>query len=150
MGLEMLTQQQLAAAAVEALAAELRVVGADTVAEAEGAFLDVAPERGHHANGLVAGDQGKTREEFAFVDVQVGAADAAGFDFDEDVVGAEGRKRDFHHGEFFGFGVARRKKGLVGWVNVYQIEPSGGGDGNCSWEYASLCLCCAGWGLLER
>ena len=78
----MLTQQQLAAATVEALAAELRVIGADAVAEAEGALLDGAAERGHHADRLVAGDEGEAREEFAAVDVQVRAADAAGFHFD--------------------------------------------------------------------
>jgi len=111
----MLTQQQLAAATVEALAAELRVIGADAVAEAEGALLDGAAERGHHADRLVAGDEGEAREEFAAVDVQVRAADAAGFHFDEDVVRAEGGEGDFHHRVFFWFGVAGRR-GLAGWV----------------------------------
>jgi hypothetical protein len=68
-GLEVLTQQQLATATVEALHAELGVVGDDSLADVEA--LDGRADGGDDADGLVAGNQGELGEEFAFVDVEV-------------------------------------------------------------------------------
>ena len=48
----MLTEQGLASTAVEALAAELRVVGNNTVADVEA--LDVLAHGGNNTNGFVA------------------------------------------------------------------------------------------------
>ena len=67
MGLEILTVQLVPSPAVEALAAELRVVCADSVANLK-AFPDrVGAERCDLADGLVAGNQGETGDEFAIV-----------------------------------------------------------------------------------
>lgn len=52
MGLEVLAQQSLAAAAVETLTAELRVVGTYSVAGQE--VLNVLSNGGYDADGLVA------------------------------------------------------------------------------------------------
>jgi hypothetical protein len=80
MGLKIFAEEFLATAAVEALAAEFGVVGHDAVADLE--TLDFRADRSNFADGLVARDQGKFGEEFAFVNVDVGAAYAAGFDFE--------------------------------------------------------------------
>jgi hypothetical protein len=52
MGFEMLTEQFLAPTAVEALAAKLRIVCADSIAHLEA--FDLRAQGGYHANSLVA------------------------------------------------------------------------------------------------
>lgn len=79
--LEVLAVQRLPLAAVVAPPAQLRVVGRHLVAQREGA-LDRAADGDDDAGGLVAGHDGHARVEVAVVDVQVGSADAAGFDWE--------------------------------------------------------------------
>lgn len=55
MGLEVLAEQLIAAAAVEAGAAELGVVGDDALADLD--FLDLWANGSDNANGLMAGDE---------------------------------------------------------------------------------------------
>lgn len=62
-----LTEQTLATAAVEAVAAQLRVVCRDAVADLEGS--DPGADGGHHANSLMARDEREFSDELAFVDV---------------------------------------------------------------------------------
>jgi len=58
------------------------------------------------ADDLVAGDEGLVDErEIAFEDVEVGAADSAGEDAEEDVVGGEGGARDLFDREWLVGGV---------------------------------------------
>ena len=102
-GFKVLAEQQLATATVEAFATQLGVVGTDSFSELEA--LDVLARGGDDADGLVAGDQGELGQELAFVDVQVRAADAAGFDFDQDIVVADVGEVDFDDGVVFGLGV---------------------------------------------
>jgi hypothetical protein len=52
MGLEMLTEQFLASTAVEAFAAKLRIVRADSIADLEA--FDLRAQGGYHANSLMA------------------------------------------------------------------------------------------------
>jgi hypothetical protein len=52
MGLEMLTEQFLASTAVEALAAKLGIVCADSLANLKA--FDLRPHGGYHANSLMA------------------------------------------------------------------------------------------------
>jgi hypothetical protein len=77
---EIFAQELLAAAAVEALAAEFGVVGHDAVADLEP--LDFGPDGGDFADGFVAGDERELGEKFALVDVNVCAAYTAGFDLE--------------------------------------------------------------------
>jgi hypothetical protein len=62
-----LTEQTLATAAVEAVAAQLRVVCRDAVADLEGS--DLGADGGHDADGLMAGDKGELGNELSLVDV---------------------------------------------------------------------------------
>lgn len=61
-----LAEQDLAAAAVEAVAARLGAVGGDAVADLESRHLGA--HGSHDADGLVARDQGELGDELAFMD----------------------------------------------------------------------------------
>jgi hypothetical protein len=62
-----LTEQAFATAAVEAMAAQLRVVCCDAVADLEGRHLGA--DGGHDAHSLMTGDERELGDELAFVDV---------------------------------------------------------------------------------
>jgi hypothetical protein len=83
MGREVLAEELVAATAVEAVAAELRVVGSDTVANGEA--LDVVGHGNNLTNGLVSRNQGEFGNELALVDVKIGTADTASLDLDENI-----------------------------------------------------------------
>jgi hypothetical protein len=104
MRLKMLAQQQLPPPAVEALPTQLAVVSADPLPHLEP--LHILAHARHDADGLMARDQGKLGQKLALVDVQVGAADAAGFDFDEDVIVAEFGEGHLDDSVVFWFGVS--------------------------------------------
>jgi hypothetical protein len=62
-----LTEQTLTTAAVEAVAAQLRVVCRDAVADLEGSHLGT--DGGHDANSLMTGDERELGDKLSFVDV---------------------------------------------------------------------------------
>lgn len=115
---EVLAQQQLAAAAVEALVAQLAVVGGDTVANLEA--LDILADGRNDANCLVARYQGELGDELALVDVlsasvsggsqlrgtclisQISAANTASLDLHQDIVVSQRRQRDLDDGPVLG------------------------------------------------
>ena len=63
MGLEPLTEQRLAAAAVEAFSAELRVVGTDTLANFK--LLHILPDGGDNTDSFVAYQRASMSENVA-------------------------------------------------------------------------------------
>lgn len=63
----LLTEQTLAAAAVEAVVAQLRDVGRDAITNLEVGHLGA--DGGHHADGLMARDERKLGDELALMDV---------------------------------------------------------------------------------
>src|SRR5439155_21426121 len=85
----------LAALAEEARAAEQRRVDGDAITFADDRLDRVRRERDDLAGELVSNDQRVRREEVAFVDVVVGAADPARRDTDEDLVLTGPRIRRF-------------------------------------------------------
>lgn len=79
-GLEVLAEKLITAAAIEASAAELRVIGNDTISELEA--LDLRAEGSHNTDDLVAGDERELGNELAVVNVKVGTANTACLDLD--------------------------------------------------------------------
>jgi hypothetical protein len=66
-GTYVLTEKTLATAAIEAVAAQLRVVCRDAVAELE--VGHVGAHGDHHAHGFMARDERELGDKLAFVDV---------------------------------------------------------------------------------
>lgn len=125
MSLEVLAEQQLATTTVEAFTAEFGIIRTDSVSEFE-AFHALS-HACNDTDGLMAGDEGEFGEKLALVDVEVRAADAAGFDFDEHVVVAEFGEVDFDDSVVFWFGVAVGKGGSLDRLNgVHQAFEGGG------------------------
>ncbi|GAO51126.1 hypothetical protein G7K_5237-t1 [Saitoella complicata NRRL Y-17804] len=108
--LEILTKQRLASTAVETALAQLGVIGDDTVSDGE--LGDLGADGGDGADTFVAGDEGELCEEFAFVDVEVGSADTAGGNLDEDVGGAEFGERQLDNSKRLGLVVLESLHGL--------------------------------------
>ena len=92
MSLKVLAQQQLTAAAVEALAAQFRVIRNHSFAHFKA--FDLGAHSSNNADGFVAWDKGEFGNELALVDMDICPTDAAGFDFDQDVVLSESRQID--------------------------------------------------------
>jgi hypothetical protein len=78
--LEVLAEELIATATVEASAAELRVIGNNTISKLKA--LDLGAEGSHNTNDLVARDERELGNELALVDVKVGTADTACLDLD--------------------------------------------------------------------
>lgn len=107
MSFKVLTEQQVATTAVEAFAAEFGIIRHDSLSLLEAFY--VLSHAGDDANALVSGDEREFGQELALVDVEIGAADTAGFELDEDIVVAEFGEIDLHDAEFFGLGVPFRE-----------------------------------------
>lgn len=107
----MLTEQLFATTAVETFSAELGIIGTDSLSDLE-AFYALAHSC-NNAHGLVPGDEREPRQKLAFVDVQVGTADTAGFDFDEDIVVSQFGEVDLYDAVFLWLGVPVRGDILV-------------------------------------
>ena len=72
----------------------------DADACADGEFRSVAADSADLADDLVAGDDGgRERRQIALDDVQVGAADSAGDDAEQDVAGKDSGRRDVFDAE---------------------------------------------------
>lgn len=113
MGLKVLAEQLIAASAVEAFSAKLRVIGHDSVSDVEA--LDLGANGSNLTNGLMARHKREFRQEFTLVDVQIGAANTTSLDLDQDIVGTKLWKWDVDNGKLFGLSVPtegiRRQQG---------------------------------------
>jgi hypothetical protein len=78
--LEVLTEKLFTAAAVEASAAKLGVIGNNTITNREA--LDLRVESGNNTDNLVARDEGEFGNELSLVNVQVSTTDTARLDLD--------------------------------------------------------------------
>ncbi len=81
---EVLAEEQLATAAVETFAAKLGIVCTHSLADLEA--FHVLPHGCNDTDGLMARDERESGQKLALVDVEICAADAAGFNLDEDIV----------------------------------------------------------------
>ena len=80
---------------------------------------DAAAHRGHHAGGLVPVDA-RRRQQIVFDLLQIGVADAASFHADQNLAGADRRRRDLLHGD----DAARRDTPRRAWLAVWRISES--------------------------
>jgi hypothetical protein len=83
-GAQIQTEQEVAAQTVKAFA-----TGFVTVADHPLPFLQIfhiAPEGNEFSSKLVTRDQREARGEFSFVNVEVGAAEPAGIDSNQDII----------------------------------------------------------------
>jgi hypothetical protein len=78
--LEVLTEKLFTAAAVEASAAKLGVIGNNPITNREA--LDLRVESGNNTDNLVARDEGEFGNELSLVNVQVSTTDTARLDLD--------------------------------------------------------------------
>jgi hypothetical protein len=90
--LKVLAEQLITATAVEALTAELRVIGNNPFTDLEA--FDLGSDGSDNTNSLMARNQGELGNEFTLVDVQIGTADTASLDLDQNIVLTEGGQRD--------------------------------------------------------
>lgn len=111
----MLAEQKLPATAVEAFSAELRIVRTDALAELE--VFDVLPHACDHADGFMTGDQGEFGQELALVDMQVGPADAASLDLDEDIIVSQFGEVNLDEAVFFRLGVPAGERMMISQVD---------------------------------
>jgi hypothetical protein len=111
MSFKVLAEQQLATTAVEAFTAELGVVCTDSFSNLEA--FHVLAHGCDDTDGLMAGDERELGQKLSFVDMQVCAADAAGLDFDEDIIVSEFGEVDFDNAVFLRLGVPMEKKGFL-------------------------------------
>jgi hypothetical protein len=119
---KVLAEQQLSTTAVEAFTAEFGVVCTDSLSYLEALY--VLAHAGNDADGLVAGDEREFGEEFALVDVKVGAADAAGFNFDEHIVVSKGGKVDFDDAVLFWLRVSVGEMEIISQMRIGSPERS--------------------------
>lgn len=103
MGFKVFAEQFFAPTAIETFAAELRVVRTHPFPNLEA--LHVPARRRDDTDRLMARDEGKPGQELALVDVQVCAADTAGFNLDEHIVVPQLREVDLNDAVVFRLGV---------------------------------------------
>ncbi len=101
-GVPVFAEIEAAHAALPAGAVEQRGIDGDEIADLQ--VPDLPADRDHLAAELVAGnDRVAGGGELAADDMNVGAADATGLDFDQRLVGRRGRVCDLFHGHLIGF-----------------------------------------------
>jgi hypothetical protein len=103
MSFKMLAEQQLATTAIEAFTAKFGVVCTDSLTHLEA--LDVLAHGCNDTDSLMTRDKGEFGQEFTLMNMEIGAADTTGLDFDEDIVVSELGKVDLDDGVVLGLGV---------------------------------------------
>lgn len=103
MGFKVLAEQDLATTTVEAFAAKLGIIGDNSLSQFK-AFYILAhgcddPDR------LMTRDEGKLGQELALMDMQIRAADSAGFDLDKHIIVSQLREVDLDDAVLLRLGV---------------------------------------------
>lgn len=103
MSLKVLAEKFITASAVETFSAKFRIIGDDSLADAEA--LDFGANGSNLTYCFVARNERELCQEFTLVDVQIGAADTGSLDLDQNIVGTKLWKRDVYNGKHLRLGV---------------------------------------------